>query len=297
MSHVAMSPPKGISCALPTPFCNNAVDTKSLRAHVQFLCEAGIQHMVVCGTTGEAFALTAAERALILQTVRQAKPDVYITVGVSSTHASEAVLHAKQAYKEKADALLLAPPPYVKPDEVGLDTYIKAVVGATPLPVILYNNPGRVGFEIPLDCLKTWLEHPHIAGIKEASADLTRFVTLRQAYPETLLFGGDDTLFPAVCALGADGLISVGACALPSLYQQMWRAYEDNDLRIVKKVIQRLNAFHLALASFPNPAGIKALLHKKGWGDGTLRIPQTSLSEEHACTLTEAMQKVTACQS
>lgn len=282
----------GIVPALPTPFTSVGLDLEAFQRHLDMLKAADIQGVVLAGTTGESLTLSALERRTLIKTTRLAWSDVTLIAGVCAAHTVEAVAQAKQAQDEGSDALLVLPPYYVKPDTKGLDTFFETLLSATDLPVLLYNNPARLGYELSLEWITRWAAHPGIVGLKEASPHLSRVVALKTSCPDFALLSGDDTTFPGFIALGGDGVISVGANALPALYLQAWTAYTSDDLRTFATATRQLAAFHTHLASMPNPCGLKTCLAHLGLGSTYTRVPQTPLAPENTAALLKTLDSL-----
>ena len=276
----------GVLPALPTPFKQGgAVDEKSFCAHVAFLKEVKVPGVVVAGTTGESLTLSLEEKKQLFKLTRSALTDSICIAGVACASLRDALKEAEVAQNQGMDALLVLPPYYVNADAQGLQDYFTALHQQTSCPLILYNNPSRLGFDLSPSLIQELAALPRVVGLKDASSDLSRPQLLYQPKKNWALLGGDDTTFAAFLAMQGQGLISVGANVAPHLYQALFQAFNQNDLGLFKSVAQKLSALNQALAAHTNPKVIKYALSLRGWGDGTLRIPLSLLSKDEKASV------------
>lgn len=281
--------PEGVFPAVITPFVKTLFDLRAAKRHLAFLADAGVSGVVMCGTTGEGLALSDDERFELCTAARDAFPDKPVIMGVVAAHIKSALEHVTVAQQAGASALLVTAPYYVKADLAGLFHYFNTIHTHTDLPIILYNNPGRLGFELSFALLENLANLPRMVAIKESSPALDRVLSLTKMHSWSLL-GGDDSTWPAFLALGGRGLISVGANIAPKLYMDYWTAWQRHDLAATQTLLPRLNDLHALLALYPNPKAINYACALKGWGDGSTRLPQSPLTQVEQDQLAEALQ-------
>ncbi|MEH0002549.1 MAG: 4-hydroxy-tetrahydrodipicolinate synthase [Holosporaceae bacterium] len=283
----------GVLPALSTPFKQgDKVDEKSFCAHLAFLKDAKVPGVVVAGTTGESLALSLEEKKQLFKLTRAALMENICIAGVACASLKDALKEAEVAQNQGMDALLVLPPYYVKADAKGLKDYFAALHQQTSCPLILYNNPSRLGFDLSPPLIQELTALPRVIGLKDASSDLSRAQLLCHPKNNWALLGGDDTTFAAFLAMQGQGLISVGANIAPHLYQTLLQAFDQNDLSLFKAVAQKLSALNQALAAHTNPKVIKYVLSLKGWGDGTLRIPLSPLSKGEKAHVEEVLTRL-----
>ncbi len=210
---------RGCGTALVTPFRqDSSVDETALRNLVAWQIESGIDFLVPCGTTGETPTLTREEWLKVIDiTVEVAAGRVPIVAGASSNSTADAVAKAKEvAARPGVDAVLTASPYYNKPTQEGQYQHFRAIAEAIEKPIILYNVPSRTGANIEATTLERLAEIPNIAGIKEASGDMTQVAEMNSVVPDNfLIFSGDDAVTLPVISLGGVGIISVVANEIP----------------------------------------------------------------------------------
>ena len=279
---------RGIFPAMTTPFVKGLLDVRAARRHLTFLKEANVSGVVICGTTGEGLRLSSQERLELCKTARDVLQDTLVIMGVVTSHMQSALDQVNVAIQGGAHALLVAAPYYVKADHKGLYTYFETLHTHTNLPIILYNNPGRLGFELSFPLLEELARLPRILGIKESSPSLDRLLVLKNMHSWSVL-GGDDATWPAFLALGSTGLISVGANIAPSLYVDHFKAWQQDDLKKMNTLQTRLEILHNILGAYPNPKAINYACALKGWGDGSTRLPQSPLTQNQQDQFSEAL--------
>lgn len=263
--------------ALPTPFRDNQIDDAALARQIERQITSGTSGLVVCGSTGEAAALTPAEHEQLVRiVVSVAAGRVPVIAGCTSAATANAVALAVAATRAGADGLLCAAPPYCKPTQEGIATHIGAVARASGLPVILYDVPGRVGVAIADATVARLFEAGSIIGIKDATADLSRPPRLRALCGEHLLqLSGDDATQLAYRAMGGHGCISVAANVAPALCALLHRAWDEGDLATAAELRDHLSRLHTALFAETNPIPLKAALAELGLCGAAVRAPLT----------------------
>jgi len=278
----------GTGVALVTPMQEDgAIDLKGLDAMVRHALKA--DYLVVMGTTGESATLTARERREVLDRVlsinNDRKPVVY-GIGGNSTQAVTEGL--KEFDPTGVTAILSVSPYYNKPAQEGIYRHFMAVAEHAPLPVILYNVPGRTGMNMQADTTVRLSAHPNIAGIKEASGNLEQCLRIaRDARKDFLLISGDDMLTVPMMAIGGVGVISVLANAYPSMFRKMTDAMAAGKFRSAATLQQKLVDLNPMMYEEGNPVGLKSLLSELGLCAPYVRLPLVPASE----TLAERIRR------
>jgi 4-hydroxy-tetrahydrodipicolinate synthase len=267
----------GSLTALATPFRDTRVDWTALSQLSERQIGRGTAALVVCGSTGEAAALTLSEYARVVRTVAEAASGrVPVIAGCTALATSAAVALAFEAATAGADALLCAVPPYVKPTQEGIIAHIRAVAHATDLPIVLYDVPSRSGVAIADDTVARLHDAELIVGLKDATADLSRPTRLRarcgDAFPQ---WSGDDATAPAYRAMGGTGCISVTANVTPALCTLLHRAWDNGDMGKFAAVRDLLDPLHAVLFNESNPIPVKAALATLGLCTSEVRPPLT----------------------
>ena len=274
----------GCGTALVTPFkADGAVDTAALRRLVAWQIEHGIDFLVPCGTTGETPTLSHDEwRHVVETTVDVGAGRVPIVAGATSNNTADAVSKAKEiAAVDGVDALLSASPYYNKPTQEGQYQHFKAIAEAVDKPIILYNVPGRTGANIEPATLGRLAQLPNIAGVKEASGNISQIAEVFQHVPDDfLVFSGDDGITLPVIALGGVGIISVASNEIPRKMAEMTRAAMANDWKKARQLHRR--SFPLMQANFleSNPGPVKAVLAIMGMIEENYRLPMVRMKPE-----------------
>ena len=274
---------KGLGVALVTPFMENgAVDFAAVAHIVDNLVEGGVDYILVLGTTGETPTLTKDERKALIRFVRERVAGrVHLMVGVGGNCTHDVITTLRTWDLSGYDAVLSVNPYYNKPNQEGLFQHFKASAEASPLPVMLYNIPGRTGVNMaPETIARIAATCENVIGVKEASGDLAQMAKIKALLPsDFLLISGDDGLTVEIVKLGGDGVISVLANAYPA------QTKEFVDLALAgefEKADEKLHAFDSivsALFEEGNPVGIKTLLYANGVCSNTMRLPLVSGSD------------------
>lgn len=273
----------GTGVALITPFKEDlTVDTEALENLVKDQIENGIEYLVVLGTTAESATLTQEEKELVKQTVKKAnagKLPLMLGIGGNSTAAVTEEL--KTADLEGFDAILSVSPYYNKPTQEGIFRHFKAVSEASPLPVILYNVPGRTASNIlPETVNRIARECDNVIGVKEAAGDIVQAMRLISLVPKDFkVISGDDMITLPMTLAGGKGVISVIGQGLPKEFSDMVRAGLEGKVAEAYDLHYRIAPSIDLIFAEGNPAGIKALLAKKGMISNHLRLPLVEASE------------------
>jgi len=271
----------GSITALVTPFRNNALDTDALQELVQWQIDSGSHGLTPCGTTGESPTLDEAEQAAVIRaTVEAAKGRVPVIAGAGSNSTAKAVALARQAEACGADAVLVVTPYYNKPNQDGLMRHFEAVHEAVPLPIIIYNIPGRSVIDMSVTTMGALSRLPRIAGVKDATADMARVPAQAQACGEDFAqLSGDDGTAVEFAAAGGIGAISVTANVAPAQCAQIWDAVRAGDLVTARRIDDGLRDLHAALFADPSPGPAKYALSLMGKCAPDVRLPITEPGE------------------
>ena len=274
---------KGLGVALVTPFMDNgAVDFAALAKIVDHLVEGGVDYILVLGTTGETPTLTADERKALVRFVRERVAGrVALMVGIGGNCTRDVLACLKSWDLSGYSAVLSVNPYYNKPNQEGLYQHFKAIAEASPLPVMLYNIPGRTGVNMsPSTIARLANDCKNIIGVKEASGNLEQMEEIKALTPsEFLLISGDDGLTVEVIKRGGVGVISVLANAYPKETAEFVRLALEGNTAEAEAKLQALYAIVSALFEEGNPVGIKTALYTKGICTNTMRLPLVSGSE------------------
>ncbi len=272
-----MQPLRGCGTALVTPFHQDgSIDESALRNLVAWQVESGIDFLVPCGTTGETPTLSHDEwRRVIEITIEVVAGRVPILAGATSNSTHEAVEKAKEvAAIPGVDAILTASPYYNKPTQEGQYRHFRAIAEAVDKPIILYNVPGRTAANIEPATLARLAEVPNIAGVKEASGNMTQIAEVCNAVPpHFLVFSGDDAITLPVIALGGVGIISVASNEIPQEMASMTRAALNNQWDEARQIHRKYLALMQANFIESNPLPVKALLAMMGKIEEVYRLP------------------------
>ena len=268
---------RGCGTALVTPFSQDgAVDENALRNLVAWQVESGIDFLIPCGTTGETPTLTHDEWLRVIDvTIEVVAGRVPIVAGATSNSTQEAVAKAKEvATRPGVNAILTASPYYNKPTQEGQYRHFRAIAEAVDKPVILYNVPGRTSANIEPATLARLSEVANIAGVKEASGNMTQIAEVLNSVPERfLVFSGDDALTLPVIALGGVGIISVASNEIPREMAEMTRAALNNDWNTARTIHGKYLSLMQANFIESNPLPVKAVLAMMGKLEEIYRLP------------------------
>jgi 4-hydroxy-tetrahydrodipicolinate synthase len=275
---------RGCGTALVTPFtADGAVDEPALRSLVAWQIESGIDFLIPCGTTGETPTLTHDEWLHVIDvTVEVAAGRVPIVGGATSNSTSDAVAKAKEvASRPGVDAILTASPYYNKPTQEGQYRHFRAIAEAVEKPLILYNVPGRTSANIEPATLARLSEVPNIAGVKEASGNISQIAEVLNVVPETfLVFSGDDAITLPVIALGGVGIVSVASNEIPREMADMTRAALSNDWTTARAIHRKYMPLMQANFIESNPLPVKAVLAMMGTIQEIYRLPMLPMRRD-----------------
>ncbi|MBQ4642280.1 MAG: 4-hydroxy-tetrahydrodipicolinate synthase [Oscillospiraceae bacterium] len=272
----------GACTALVTPFLDGKLNYPMAELLLRRQIEAGIEAVVLAGTTGESATLTDDEKLELFRRGKQyAGNSCKIIAGTGSNNTARAVQLSIEAEQAGADALLLVSPYYNKSTPEGLIAHYMTIAHAVSIPVILYNVPTRTGVDIPVSVYKRLSVIPNVVGIKEASTDITKISRIRMACGPNfgIWSGNDDQIVPAI-ASGANGAISVLSNVLPSETAAMCRAALEEDFQTAAALQRRYLPLIDLLFCEVNPIPVKTAMGCIGYDCGGCRLPLTDLTPE-----------------
>jgi 4-hydroxy-tetrahydrodipicolinate synthase len=282
---------RGSFTALVTPFKNGSVDEKTFRDFVEWQIAEGTNGLVPVGTTGESPTLSHNEHKEVVEwCVDQAHGRVPVVAGAGSNSTKEAVDLAQHAEKAGADAVLVVTPYYNKPTQDGLYAHYKAINDAIGIPILIYNIPGRSVIDMSVDTMKRLYELKNIAGVKDATANMTRVSVQRAAMGEDFnQMSGEDITALGFMAHGGHGCISVTSNVAPRLCSEFQAACLKGDFAAALKLHDKLTPLHINLFVETSPAPIKYALSLIGKGSNTLRLPMVPATENAQAAVRQAM--------
>ncbi len=275
----------GTGVAIITPFLNGAIDFDALTKIVNFVIIGGVNYLVVLGSTGETATLNDQEARAVLSHVIQVN-DGRVPI-VAGNFAGNNTLDICQKISEfdftGIDALLISSPAYVKPSQEGIYQHFMALQKVSPLPIILYNVPGRTMSNMEWETtVRLARDSRKFIGIKEASGNLIQATRIIKNKPSNFFVtSGDDEIAMAMVACGGDGVISVMANAFPLEFSQMIDAALVDDFKTAQKINLELYDLHKWLYIEGNPVGIKSAMKALGFCSNEVRLPLHELSEEN----------------
>ena len=270
------TPFTGAGTALVTPFTRSgALDEAAVRRLGRRQIDAGIHFLAPCGTTGENPTLTDAERLRVVEIlVDEASGKVPILAGAGGYNTKEVIHLANEMQKLGVSGFLSVTPYYNKPTQDGLYQHYKALADSTPLPIVVYNVPGRTGVNVEVATLVRLAALPNIVGVKEASGNVTQMCEIFRAVPsDFIVLSGDDALTLPLMAVGGRGIISVASNEIPSEMAQMVEAAERNDFAAARRIHARILPLMQINFVEANPIPVKAAMAAMGLLEETYRLP------------------------
>ena len=272
----------GSGVAIVTPFTSDGVDYAALSDLLEFQLANGTDAVIVCGTTGEAATMTAAERARTIETaVRTVDGRVPVIAGTGANCTETAAAQSREAVALGADAVLVVTPYYNKATQRGLVRHYQAVADAVTRPVILYNVPSRTGVKCAAETYAALSAHPNIAGVKEASGDFALIQKTRELCPEDFyIWSGNDDETAPIMLLGGVGVISVAANVAPAAMAGLTHACLKGDFVTAGRLQLRLRKLCEALFWEVNPIPVKTALALMGRCREILRPPLCEMEED-----------------
>ena len=273
----------GSGTAIITPFTNTGVDYPALARLLDYQLENGTDAIIVCGTTGEAAAMSREEKNRTIEfTANHVNGRVPVIAGTGSNNTEQAIANCADAVQSGADALLVVTPYYNKATQRGLIQHYTAVADAAAKPVILYHVPSRTGVKFTAETDAALARHPNIAGVKEAGGDLALVQKTRELCPEdfSIWSGNDDETAP-IMLFGGKGVISVAANVMPRAMHDLTHACLDGDFAAAGRMQLALRKLCEALFWEVNPIPVKTALAIMGFCEERFRLPMCEMEPEN----------------
>ncbi len=277
-----MNPFIGTGVALITPFNDDySIDYQSLRNIVDYTLQNGADFLVALGTTSEAPTMNAEEKAKVVKTIIEtANGRCPILLGMGGNNTSALIDSIRNQDFTKIDGILSVVPYYNKPNQRGMKAHFLHVADVSPVPVILYNVPGRVGVNLQAATTVELAEHPNIIAVKEASGNLQQIMEILRDKPEDFrVLSGDDGITQPMMALGAEGVISVAANGYPKPFCEMVHLMLEGKNEKALPLHYKMLKMNGLIFADGNPAGIKALMAHEGLCKNVLRLPLVPVSD------------------
>ena len=273
----------GVAPALVTPmFQDRSIDWKALSALINHVSQGGVDYLVVQGTTGESATTTSDEKKKIIETIKESNAyQLPIVYGIGGNDTESLLTQIKNTSFDGIDAILSVAPYYNKPSARGVKDHFNAIADACPVPVILYNIPGRTGINVSPETVLALAEHTNIIGIKEASCIIEQCIEIAFHKPnDFLLISGDDVQAVPIISIGGVGVMSVIANALPNKFSEMIHHALKGDFVSAQKILGHFLAIDSYLYEEGNPVGVKLILEHLGLMESQVRRPLASGSNE-----------------
>lgn len=283
----------GSLVALITPMHEDgSIDFTSLSNLIEWHIENQTNGLVILGTTGESATINFQERdEIIKQVVKQVAERIPVIVGTGSNSTAETIKLTRHAMELGAAACLVVTPYYNKPTQEGLYQHFSAIANAVPIPLILYNVPGRTGCDLLPETVGRFVSVPNIVGLKEATGDVSRVGKILAICQDKIdLFSGDDASAFDFIKAGGKGVISVTANVAPKLMHDLCMAALGTDFATAAKTNEQLMPLHHDLFLESNPIPVKWALQEMGKISNGIRLPLTNLTNKHHQPLRTALQ-------
>lgn len=285
----------GTGVALVTPFKENkTIDFDALARLVEYNIAGGVSYLVVMGTTAESPVLSKGEKQEVLDfVVKQNAGRLPIVFGIGGNDTLVVAEQMRKLNLKGVDAILSVVPYYNKPSQEGIYQHYKYLSEASPLPILMYNVPGRTGSNMSAGtCLRLAKECPNIIGVKEASGNMSQVsYILRDAPKDFAVISGDDNLSLSIIAAGGDGVISVSANAFPKKMSTLIASALKDDYITARKYQNELLEVTDLLFAEGNPVGVKSALKTLGVMENVLRLPLVKSTEELDVKIAEQIKK------
>lgn len=272
----------GTGVALITPFNEDfSVDYKSLENIVEYTLSNGADFMVALGTTSEAPTLTLEEKHNVLKTiVKVANGRCPVLLGMGGNNTAAILQNIKSQDFTGVDGILSVVPYYNKPNQRGMKAHFEIVADNSPVPVVLYNVPGRVGVNLQSSTCVELAKHNNIVAVKEASGNLQQIMEILRDKPNDFdVLSGDDSITQPMMALGAKGVISVAANGYPDMFCKMVTAMMNEDVATALPLHYKMLKMNNLIFADGNPAGIKCLMAYQNLCKNVLRLPLVTVGE------------------
>jgi 4-hydroxy-tetrahydrodipicolinate synthase len=283
----------GTGVAMVTPFnAQGQVDYAGLENLINYLIDGGINYLVSLGTTGESATLSNEEKKEVWAfTAEKVNKRLNLVAGIGGNNTYEVVNAVKEFDTTGYDAILSASPHYNKPIQEGIYQHYKAIAEASPLPILLYNVPGRTGSNMSAETtVRLAKDFKNIIGIKEASGNFDQFNQIMRDKPEDFLFiSGDDPVTLPMIAMGAVGVISVVGNAIPRQFSEMINTCLSGDFKAAQQSHYQFIEFTRLMFAEGSPGGVKTALKHLGVCGDSLRLPLVQVSDSVAGRIAEEL--------
>lgn len=282
---------KGTGVALITPLHEDySIDFDGLKRLVDHVITGGVDYLVILGTTGEAATLSSKEKKEVLKACLEYNQGrVPIVYGIGGNNTQAVLEELSTVDFTGISAILSVSPYYNKPSQAGIIAHYSAIADASPVPVILYNIPGRTMSNMTAATTLKLAEHPNIIGMKEASGNLEQCMQIAAEMPKDfLLISGDDLMTRALNSVGGSGIISVLANALPQTFKSMCHGTDEESLKAAFSILGLNSLMYLE----GNPVGIKNLLKHQGICGDQVRLPMLRATEELSEKIKSQVEKM-----
>ncbi len=287
----------GTGVAIVTPFLNNGnIDFPRLKNLINFVIDGGVNYIVSMGTTGESVTLTKEEKQEVWKfTAEAVDKKIPLVAGIGGNCTADIVNATKKFHIEGFDAILSVSPYYNKPSQEGIYQHYQAIADVASLPIMIYNVPGRTGSNISAETtLRLATTFKNIIATKDASGNFDQYNQILKDKPESfLLISGDDPITLPMMAMGADGVISVAANAVPHLVSKMVDECAAGRFDSARPYHLKLIDLIGLLFAEGNPAGVKAALKAIGMCESFLRLPLVPASEALSISINKVMDTLT----
>lgn len=283
---------RGMATAMVTPMTPEGVDYDALGRLIDFQLAHGINALVAVGTTGESATLTPEERKEVIRyTIDRVAGRVPVIAGTGTNNTAHAIDYSVSADRMGADALLVVTPYYNKATQNGLIAHFTAIADRVDKPIILYNVPSRTGCNLLPATIAALCKHPNIAGVKEASGNMSQVVELFASCGEEIaVYSGEDALTVPFLSMGGSGTISVLSNVVPELAVAMTDAFFAGNLAEAARLQCRMLPLINSLFCEVNPIPVKAAVSAMGFGEEILRLPLTKMSSPARETMLAQMR-------
>jgi 4-hydroxy-tetrahydrodipicolinate synthase len=286
---------RGTGVAIVTPFKNDlSIDFSAFGRVINHVIKGGVNYIVVLGTTGESVTITKEEKkAVISYIIEIIDGRIPLVVGIGGNNTQEIINQIRNTDLEGVDAILSVSPYYNKPSQRGIFQHFKSISTCSPVPVIIYNVPGRTGSNISADtCLQLATECENIIGVKEASGNMEQIMKILNGKPENfLVISGDDMNTLPIIAAGGAGVISVLANAFPAQWSEMVNQSLKSNFKAAREIQFRFMELLELLFIDGSPAGVKAMLNTMNLCQNTLRLPLVPVSRTVFTRIQKAVEE------
>lgn len=283
---------EGAIVAIVTPFKNGQIDEEALRNLIEFQIQNGTDAIVPCGTTGESSTLSHEEHNRVVEiTIDAVRKRVPVIAGTGSNSTDEAYHLTKHAYDMGADGAMMVCPYYNRPTQEGLYEHFRVIAESVPIPIVVYNIPGRTGVNLMPETVARLSKISNIVGIKEASGSLKQMQDVISLCPSDFnVVSGDDFFTLPLLLLGGKGVISVVSNVAPADMSSMIDAFQKGDIAEARRLHYKMTPLVDALFLETNPVPVKAALSMMGKINYEVRLPMCKMSEANYEKLKNVMK-------